>query len=250
MTLDAMRYAVARLLTDTAYQKRFFADAPAKAAAHGLTEDEFRALAQLDPRKLGITTEGYAGKRFERVESAFPRTLRALDTLDKGARWRYLQSTSFPKGDAEERAAFAGFLRAGGRAPDAQRFLEDLAGLELLLYEAPPPKLPSYRYRPDATRPRRAASLLRLRTRGPLAAFLEVPDRPAPDAYPAAAVEVLVHRDGSRVLLEPLEGPAAQLLAACDGTSTVADLAARFGPDADARLRSWFRLGAVEDASA
>lgn len=128
MTLAAMRLVVARLLTDRAYQRRFFAASPAQAGEHGLTAEEFGALHRLDPRSLGITTEGYSGKRLERVESAYPRTLRALEALEPGARWRYLQGTSFPPGDAEERAAFHAHVRSGGaggaRGAEAQRFLD------------------------------------------------------------------------------------------------------------------------------
>jgi hypothetical protein len=251
MTLAAMRLVVAKLLTDLAYQRRFFAASPQQAGEHGLTAEEFQALRQLDPRSLGITTEGYAGKRLERVESAFPRTLRALEVLEPGARWRYLQGTSFPPGDAEERAAFHAHVRAGagGRGAEAQRFLEDLADLEALLYAAPQPRLPSYRYRPEATRPRAAPGLLRLRTRGPLAAWVEAASPPGPGAYSPQPAECLVHRDGPRVVCEPL-GPAGEaLLQACDGSRTVADLVARFGAPADEALQRWFRWGAVEDAA-
>ena len=89
----------------------------------------------------------------------------------------------------------------------------------------------------------------RLQLRGPLGRFLEGPARLAPEDYASAPSEALVLRDGDRVLLEPLAGDGEALFTACDGSRTVAQLTEAFGPEADARLRRWFRHGLVEDAS-
>jgi hypothetical protein len=248
MTLEAMRFTVARLLTDPAYRERFFGDEPGSPAEHGLDADEFATLARLDPEKLTITTEGFAGKRFERVASAFPRTLAALELLERGARGRYLATTAFPAGDEEERATFLAFVRGPGpHTPDGRRLLEDLASLEALLYDAPPAPLPSYRYRLTETRPRRTSrAAQRLHAKGPLARALASPTIPA--SYPHAPAELLVARDGVGIALEDVAdvGP---LLAACDGTATVEELARAHGPTTPARLQRWLRLGVVEDAA-
>ncbi len=88
MTLEARRRVVARLLTDRVYQARFFSADPGAPGEHGLTSEEMRSLRALDPRRLAISSEGYMGKRFERVASAYPRTLEMLERLDPATRAR------------------------------------------------------------------------------------------------------------------------------------------------------------------
>lgn len=251
MTLEAMQAVVARLLTDAAYQRRFFAASPGEAAEHGLTPEEFAVLRRLDAAKLGITVEGYAGKRLERVASAFPRTLAALDAVESGARFRYLERTDFPPDEAAERATFLAYVRTGGGWPEAaHRFARDLAALEVLLYDHPPPTgLPSYRWRPEVLRPRRSPQALTLATRGPLDLGLaEAEQGRPPTTYLEEPHEFLVLREGAAVRLEDLAGPAGALLRACDGAQTVAALAARFGPAAEAAVERWLRLRVVGDA--
>lgn len=245
-----MKGAVARLLTDPAYQERFFGDDPSRHAEHGLSADEFAALRRLDRRKLGITSEGYAGKRFERVESAFPLSLALLEALDPRARGRYLAETAFPPNEEVERATFRAHLaQRRDVGDDARRLLLDLADLEALLYEAPRPGLPSYRYRPEKNRPRVTPHALRLRTRGPLREALALLPAAAPRAYADAPSEWLVLRQGRAVELEPLEESRRALLEACDGARTTVELSSRFGEEAVAVVERWLRFQVVEDAS-
>ncbi len=251
MTLGAMRAVVARLFTEPDYLARFFADPADAHAAHGLAPDEFAALRTLDVRTLGITSEGYAGKRFERVASAFPSTLLALERLDPEAKARYLAETPYPPNEAGERATFLAHVRQGrGPTPDAQRFLEDLADLEQLLFESPRPAgLPSYRYRPEATRPRRTPFAILLAARGPLPKGLDALPSGFPAAYARAPRDFLVLRDGPGFALEDVTGPLSTLLAACDGTRTVEALARDLGPATAPAIERWLRYRVVDDAA-
>jgi len=235
--------AIARLLTSREQQAEFFAAPEEAAPRFGLTREEFRALRRIDPRKLGISSEGYAGKRFERVESAFPRTFRALDALVPGARGAYLAATRFPANEEEEHATFLAHVAAGeGWPAPTQRLLRDLADLEALLARNPPPPgLARYRMQPDLLRPR-VHALLALATRGPLADALDAaPDALAGLAYPDAPSECLVLRQGPEIRLQPLTPALRALLADCSGERTLADLEARHGPTTTPLVEAWLR---------
>ena len=184
MTLEARQRVVARLLTDPAYQRAFFSADPGAAPEHGLTDDEMRTLRALDPRRLAISSEGYMGKRFERVESVYPRTFALLERLDPRTRGDYLATTPFPPSDAAELATFRAYAaREGVRPAPAQRMVLDLADLETLLHAAGGGVLP---------------------TRGPLDAALD--GRIEPAAYPDAPARFTVRKEGPSVRLERSAG--------------------------------------------
>ena len=245
-----MRAAVARLLTDARYQQAFFAAPPGAADEFGLTPDEFAQLRQLDARKLGITTEGFSGKRLERVASSFPLTLAALQATASDAPLRYLAQTVFPPDERAERETFAEYLRHGGDwAPHVRRSLLDLADAEAALAaRGPSPPLPALRLRPDATRPRRTPLAAPVHLRGPIERALAA-GRP-PDDYAESPRDALVLREGRALRVEPLDDARLALLAACDGTRTVADLARAHAGDAAGILEGWLVRGIVDDASA
>ena len=184
MTLDARQRVVARLLTDPGYQSSFFSPSPGDAASHGLDEAEMRTLRAIDPRRLAIAAEGYMGKRFERVESFYPRTLALLDRLDPRARGDYLATTPFPRSEAEELATFRAYVaREGARPAAAQRLVLDLADLETLLL-GPGSGV--------------------LAARGPLDTVLE--GRAGPEAYPDAPARFRAWKEGPAVRLELSSG--------------------------------------------
>lgn len=181
MTLDARQRVVARLLTDPAYQAAFFSADPGAAAQHGLTEDEMRTLRVLDRRRLAISSEGYMGKRFERVESTYPRTLALLDRVDPRTRGDYLATTPFPPSEPAELATFRAYVaREGVRPAPVQRLVLDLADLETLLA---------------------GANGGLLTTRGPLDAALE--GKATAETYPDAPARFTVRKEGPAVRLEP-----------------------------------------------
>ena len=243
-----MRAAVARLLTDARYQRSFFDAAPEAAGDFGLTPDEFAQLRRLDARKLGITTEGFSGKRLERVASAFPLTLAALQATAPDAALRYLAQTAFPPDERAERETFLAYLRHADAWPaPLRRCLLDLADAEAALARrGPAPPLPALRLRPDVTRPRRTGLAQPVRLRGPLEAALALGR--APDDYPESPRECLVLREGRALRIEPLHDARLRLLAACDGTRTVAELLEAHGPDAPALLEGWLARGVLDAA--
>ena len=241
-----MRAAVARLLTDAAYQKRFFA-APADAAeAFGVSPEEFAQLRRLDARKLGITTEGFSGKRLERVASAFPLTLAALRATAPDAHLRYLAQTAFPRDEAAERDTFLRYLQHADAGPaPLRRCLLDLADAEALLARrGPAPPLPALRFR-ASTRPQRTPLAEPLVLRGPLEDALRL-GRAPPD-YPERPRECLVLREGRALRVEPLDDARRKLLDACDGTRTVQDLARAHGEDAVPLLEAWLVRGVLRE---
>ena len=246
MTLEQMQSAVASLLTDPAYRARFFAADERDAAGLGLDAVEFRLLRSLDPRRLGIVSEGYQGKRLERVVGAFPRTLDAIRRLRPSAvgedllRWPHAPTAE------DERESFRAWVATEAARAPMGRLLADLAGLDWALYSTPLPPFPRYRWRPDALRPRRRPDAVLLRARGPLGPWLSGPR----DAmYPEDPAEWLVHREGAQFRLERLSVGASQLRAACDGASTVTQLSARFGPTTPTIIQTWLAASIIEDAS-
>lgn len=248
MTLESMQRVVCLLLTDPGYRTRFFEDDPSRHAEHGLAADEFQALRAIDPAKLGIVSEGYMGKRIGALASALPRTWRTLQSLRPSFVSGYLAVAPHPRDGEDEAGRFAAFVRGlEGLPPDAGRFVRDLAAFELLLHETPVvQRLPSHRYQPDALRPRRAAGAMTMVAEGPLH-LVESAVQP-PLSYSPAPCELLAVRTGSGVRVEGLDAASANLLRACDGSATVAALAQRFGADAEAKLKRWLELGAVEPA--
>jgi hypothetical protein len=177
------------------------------------------------------------GKRFERVESAYPRTLALLDRIQPGARGHYLATTPFPRSEAEERAIFRAYVGRGeGRPAHLQRLLEDVADMEAAL---PTPAM-RLAIAPDARV--RATGQGVLHARGPLDEALATGLLDLPD-YPDAPRDLLLFREGSALELAPLDAAGRALLDACDGTRAWADLTAT--PDAEARLRRWLQQGVV-----
>lgn len=241
MSVRTMQRVVARILTDPAYQKQFFSDT-SHSDAHSLTPAEFATLRQIDTKKLGIVSEGYIGKRFERIESCYPRTLQVLEALDQHARANYLAHTHFPASDEAERNAFMAYLQEKMDLwpRDVQRCLHDLATLEKLLYSMPtPPGPPVYRIEPDRTRPLRTPYAVLFQSKGMVSAawssHLATPTNYAYDPH-----HWLATWDGPRLWLEPLSRSTLDLLEACNGSQTVAELESTFGPEAVTYMKRWF----------
>jgi len=253
VSLPAMRLAVARLLTDPAYQARFFAAREEAAAEFGLTREEFAALRTLDRRKLAITTEGFAGKRLEPLNESFPLTLAAMGAHDPDAARRYLASTPHPANLEMEAASLGSYLaHAEVGPPHVRRYLLDLRDAEWALARAPRPRgLASYRFVPDALRPRRTPFVPVVDLRGALGSpALASGPMILPREYPEAPQRALVVRLPGGIATELLTPEREALLAACDGVRTLRDLAAQFGPSAEAAVAAWLRTRAVDDASA
>ncbi len=248
-----MQEVIARLLTDTEYQDRFFSDATSHHGTHGLSLEEFEALQRIDSAKLGIVSEGYTGKRLERVESCFPRTLALLQATQAGFWAHYLAHTPFPADDAEERSTFLDYIHADVHdwTPDAKRLLEDLASLEFQVHQTPlPASAPTYRFQPESTRPVQSRHVVRFQSRGPLLdAWRATETRQMPAEYPKDPLHWLVTHDGGSVRLEPLFQDTLTLLSACDGRRTVAALEENHGPGTRPLIQQWLRRGVVVDAT-
>lgn len=248
MTLDAMHKVVAQLLTSRSFQAAFFAAPASTAAQFGLDEEELRALQRIDPRKLGISSEGYAGKRFERVESAYPLAYRTLMNVFPAWRGEYLALTNFPPDEDAERATFLGYLRERDAWPEPlRRLARDLAELDEALQRLPALGVAQYRMRPDLLRPRHGPGLLRHRTRGPLATVL--------DGAPAKGV-VPAYADDPHDWLVVRNGPTPELVAwrevepilkLCDGARSLPEIESSF-PAARPLVEKWLRTHVLADA--
>jgi hypothetical protein len=241
MRRETLLAAGARLVTDPGFRARLFAGEDP--GGLGLSADEAAVLRRLDPDRLGIVAEGYAGKRLEAVESAFPRTLALLEPWRPGARRRYLESTPFPADDGAERATFRAFAAADAPEGWRRRLAADLALVEEAVHALPLPAPRGYWMR-DGLRPRRTASAWAGTVSGPLHQALDGSD----GGYPERPVRVLALRAHDGLRLEPLDEAGAWLWDSCSGGPTLADLRAQ-RPGSEARLESWLRLGAVEDAA-
>lgn len=241
MSLAQRQLAVARLLTDPAWRARFFAP-DATPEDFDLADEDFRVVRQLDPRRLDVVSEGYMGKRLERIASSFPRTLALLLAVEPGARGDYLAQTAFAADDAAERASFSAWLaRRLDPDSDAGRLLLDALDVETALAAAPPAALASAAPLPDDARPRLRSRLVPVR--GPLVQVLDA--GALPPRYPdePGHVAALRRPEGPAVLA--LDAATRALLEACDGERDVAALLARFGPGARGALEGWARLGAL-----
>lgn len=233
--------AAARLVTDAGYRGRMFAEPAPAAIDLGLAPDELALLRRLDPARLGIVSEGYAGKRLEAVESAFPRTLALLESLRPGARRHYLESTPFPPDDAAERATFRAFVAQDAPDGERRRLLADLALVEEAVHRLPPPAPPAYRLY-GRLRPRPSPSTWSGVVSGPL------PDALRGGGYPERPTRLLALRPAGGLRMEPLDEAAAKVWTDCTGDATLDELRQRHGDSAPTRVGAWLRSGALEDA--
>lgn len=239
-----LQKVLARLLIDAQFRAAFHE----RRSDGGLTPAEAELLRRVDPRKLEIVSEGYTGKRFERVASSYPLTLQVLDLQTPGHRRRYLVETPFPAHAAEERGAFARYYaRAPFLASDLARMVRDLLLLEASLRDAGQPSGAGYRLRPRASRPARSAACAIVGLEGPLGEALAA--LPSAVPYPAAPAEYIAVAEGGRPILERLTAESRALLDACDGSRLLEELEAR-SSDAPATLARWFRRGVLTDAAA
>lgn len=237
-----LQKALARLLLDAQFRASFYAGL----ADGGLSPAEARLLRRVDPRKLEIVSEGYTGKRFERVASSHPLTLGLLDRHAPGHRRRYLAETPFPASAAEERESFARYY---ARAPflhaDLARLVRDLLALEAALRDAAAPAS-GYRLRRGHSRPARSPACRLLASEGPLEGALA--QWPEVARYPDEPAEHVAVAEGGRPIVERLTEESRALLLACDGTRLLEELEAR-SADAPGALARWFRRGVLTDAA-
>lgn len=243
MSRDRLLAAAARLVTDGGFRGRLFAEPAPPPAELGLGAAELALLRRLDPARLGIVAEGYAGKRLEAVESAFPRTLSLLDSWRPGARRRYLEATPFPADDAAERDAFRAFAVRDAPEGWRRRLLADLASVEQAAHALPLPAPAPYRLH-DGLRPQPSAAAWVGAATGPLHVFL----RGEGGAYPHQPTRLLALRSAGGVRLEALDGAPGWLWDACSGGAALADLRRLFGDGAPDRVEAWLRSGALEPA--
>lgn len=242
MSLAARQVAVARLLTDPDYRVRLF-DPDTRPEELDLDAADLALLRRLDPRRLDVVSEGYVGKRLERVLSFFPRSFAVLVALDPAARGDYLAQTPFAPDDAAERATFLAWAaRRADEATDAGRLLLDLLDAESALLAAPPPA-PVRSALPLDASPRLRVRLLPVR--GPLADALASPTT-LPASYPARPGWIAALRRAEGPLVAPVDAGTKALLEACDGRAPLAALEARFGPAARPVLDAWLRAGALD----
>lgn len=249
MTLTAMQGVVARLLTNPAFQRTFYQATAADSASYGLEPHEFQALRRIDAAHLEVVSEGYTGKRLERVESCFPRTLAVLFSLVPEARRHYLSHTPFPRNDAEERKTFQEYVRSKpGHLPEEHhRLLQDIALVERTLYELPSvvPHRTETRPAPTRDRPRLSRLVASLRLQGPLWEIWPLHPQ-LPNAYPFQPTHVVVGLGGPSAFINPLSTKDQETLAACDGTQTLAQISQRFGADGARIVKRWMREGLLE----
>ena len=241
MSLAATQAFAARLLAEPGFLERF-RDAPAETLkAFDLTEAEARVLLGLDLSRIGMVCEGYAGKRAERIESAFPWTLRALGPMALPAVQAHL--AAFPAGaeEAAELRAFAARAPMGVEPEWRRRLVEDLLDVESALRARPPEDaLPAARWSGDL-RLRLAAGVALVRTRGDVAAALA--DGLAAQDHPSAPGDALARSTARGLHAERLAPEDAALLRACEAGATVAEAAP--GAEAEARLRRWYATGVL-----
>ena len=241
MSLAATQAFAARLLAEPGFLERF-RDAPAETLrGFDLTEAEARVLLGLDLSRIGMVCEGYAGKRAERLASAFPLAIRALGPRADPLVRAHL--ADFPAG-AEEAAELAAFAFRASRdvgAQDRRRLVEDLLDVESALRARPPDgPLPAARWSPDL-RLRLGGGVALVRTRGDVARALAADLAVA--LYPHEPGDVLARGSARGLLAERLAPDDAALLRACEAGATVAE-AAR-DADAEARLRRWYATGVL-----
>lgn len=241
MPLAEQRACAARLLTDAVYREAFFAAPPHASALFGLTAEEFRLLRMLDASRLAISSEGYAGKRFERLVGAFPRLLPLLDAHARGWRGGYLATTAFPPTEADEYATLQRFL-ATMPHPGSHAF-QDVADLEWGIFSrrpgalvAPPPIDPEAPLRP-------AEGSVALSMRGPLPRLLAGEVGPA--EYPPEPSRWLVTRRVPTLALEPLEGARAQAWDAAASGRSLHEVTALAGQTGAEAVAAWWRAGLV-----
>lgn len=238
-----LQKAVARLLVDADFRHAFYSGR----SDGELAPSDANILRKVDPRKLEIISEGYTGKRFERVASSFPLTLQLLDRHAPGHRRRYLAETPFTGNTLGERGTFAAYYRqASFLPPDVARLTRDLLTLEDALRE-PAASAAGYRLRPGFSRPLLAPGCRILPLEGPLDEVIVA--LPEVAAYPPAPALHVVVAEGGRPLVERLTPATRALLLACDGTRLLDELEAR-APEAPEALARWFRRSVLTDAAA
>lgn len=182
MTLDEAEAALARLLTDPTWRDALFEAGEHEHARSGLSARVFALMRDLDRRRLHVTSEGFQGKRFERIASAFPRALALLDTHAPAARGDYLARTPFPESAEAERSYFQRIAPTLVKERDAElaRLLADVTDAELAAYNLAPGDRVALTVRADLPR-----------------VFDALPARPP--AYAEAPMRVDVTRTGAGI---------------------------------------------------
>ncbi|HWH09001.1 MAG TPA: Os1348 family NHLP clan protein [Candidatus Thermoplasmatota archaeon] len=238
MTLAQAQAVVARLLAEPGFLVRFRQDPERVLRDFDLTPEEAAALLRLDLARIGMVCEGYAGKRAERVESAFPWTLRALGAEATPLVRAHL--AAFPAGreEAEELAAFAQRVRDHPLPAWRARLAHDLLDAEAALRAQAPGPGPSEARWSGGLRVRLAPGLARLRARGDLAGALAAGGW---TDYAERPTDVLVRATPRGPRAEALAAEDARLLDAVASGATVAEAART--PEAEARLRRWYAAG-------
>lgn len=241
MGLDALRTAMARALTNPEFLVRLMGGDASAAHEAGLTADEAAAFLRLNRARLGVVGEGYVAKRHEPLLSAYPHVVPVLSRLRPNAMTAVLARI----GNQAAQEALRTTLAVEPLEASLRRLLEDLCALDELLAPLVPMSLPSGRRLQPKTRLAPGPERLLLLCQGPLHQFLG--DQMADGGtYPAAVHRFLVARQGAQIALHDLEADAA-LLAACDGTRTLAELELAHGPGTGSRLEAWREQGVLVD---
>lgn len=240
-----MQGVAARLLAEPGFLARFQQAPDATLQGFDLTETERRALLALDLSRLGMVCEGYAGKRAERVESAFPWTLRALGPQAKEVVKRHL--AAFPTG-GDEGAELAAFAECAAREASPEwraRLVQDLIDAESALRASSgrSARNEGARWGP-ALILRLSPGVALVRTRGDLASALAAGD--AVQDHPESPGDALVRSTSRGIIAERLTEEDAALLRACLAGATVGEAARE--AEGEARLRRWYAAGVLEPA--
>lgn len=250
MSLAEQQRVMVQLMMSAPFRRAFFAAPPDAHAQYGLTPDEFQALRRIDERRVAVFNQVYAGKRFDYLNAAFPRTLALLEARDPLVRARYAEEVPLVDDARVEFANFHRWARARPVPPEERARLEALCDWERLARTLPlAPRGRPFRLADDV-RPLATGCAVPVDLAADVTLLAEGREPGAAAASSASGVapgpaRVLVWNDEGKARAERLDPSREALLAACDGKSTLAELVSRFGAEARDPLARWLVAGVL-----
>ncbi len=243
MSYPQMQQVIVRLLRDRDARRRFFDEGDLDADL-GVRPEEALPLRGLDERRFNLISEGFVGKRFERLDGEFRLTLAALDQHAPNWRVRYLAATQIPARMDDEFKNFNSWL--DGYEGPLGSLAQDLRDVEAAIHRQPPVKSLVVQWDP-AREFGHAPSFTPLLLRGRVDRWIHGSRSAEGVEYPADAGRHLVWRIGTLLQCPRLEGPLSALWEACKGPIRAKDVSA-WGNGASRIVHEWLTAGALVDA--